>query len=427
MLTLIQNILLVGGLGNSPYVYDTLNLIFPGAVLRPRNGWTAVARGAVIRLVPDALSSKPTPAENQGTPLSQPELSTTIVAQVDQNDAQQMVVKQEKIIKELREDLRKAKNELVAAQQEHDSQLAELKKALATMRAEGTKSATPSTKSPLQLPLQCSEYEIKQAWRALIYDVEKLVSKHFGESGGDSRAAWADREAERLKQLTPYYNDLVKEKRTAIAFIEAAIWNELCLRVFGPYRTNAPFCWAGKYKESLETMSSFLIADIDRLKLNKQKVMCHRWKALTANLVATIVSRERHGSEKDKITEDLEEMLNGLSSQNDLPGADLEEILDGLSSPTISQARLSDLRVIVDKAVDLAAQLCGQKELYCVGQFPEKCYEVDLDHDSMELMVESPRSKRVKFMVRPGLYATQEENYDTVYVLGALPRLGAVI
>ncbi|KAF5543247.1 heat shock 70 kDa 12B [Fusarium phyllophilum] len=52
-------ILLVGGLGSSEYVYDKLTKIFSNKVLRPSDGWTAVARGAVLRLLQENISSQP--------------------------------------------------------------------------------------------------------------------------------------------------------------------------------------------------------------------------------------------------------------------------------------------------------------------------------------------------------------------------------
>ncbi|KAI8723147.1 hypothetical protein NCS52_00169900 [Fusarium sp. LHS14.1] len=54
-----RNVLLVGGLGSSLHIHGFLNSLFNGTVLRPRNGWSAVARGAVIRLLHDKLSSQP--------------------------------------------------------------------------------------------------------------------------------------------------------------------------------------------------------------------------------------------------------------------------------------------------------------------------------------------------------------------------------
>ncbi|CEF88828.1 hypothetical protein FGSG_11105 [Fusarium graminearum PH-1] len=53
-----KKILLVGGLGSSEYVYDTLTAIFSNTVLRPIDGWSAVARGAVLRLLQENISSQ---------------------------------------------------------------------------------------------------------------------------------------------------------------------------------------------------------------------------------------------------------------------------------------------------------------------------------------------------------------------------------
>ncbi|KAF4947607.1 hypothetical protein FGADI_10288 [Fusarium gaditjirri] len=54
-----KKILLVGGLGSSEYVYDKLTEIFSNKVLRPSDGWSAVARGAVLRLLEENISSQP--------------------------------------------------------------------------------------------------------------------------------------------------------------------------------------------------------------------------------------------------------------------------------------------------------------------------------------------------------------------------------
>ncbi|KAG4273283.1 hypothetical protein FPRO04_09889 [Fusarium proliferatum] len=54
-----KKILLVGGLGSSEYVYDKLTEIFSNKVLRPSDGWSAVARGAVLRLLQENISSQP--------------------------------------------------------------------------------------------------------------------------------------------------------------------------------------------------------------------------------------------------------------------------------------------------------------------------------------------------------------------------------
>ncbi|KAH6950202.1 hypothetical protein DER45DRAFT_580182 [Fusarium avenaceum] len=60
-----MKILLVGGLGSSQYVYDKLTEIFPNMVLRPEDGWSAVARGAVIRLLQENISSQDIKSEAQ--------------------------------------------------------------------------------------------------------------------------------------------------------------------------------------------------------------------------------------------------------------------------------------------------------------------------------------------------------------------------
>lgn len=54
-----KHILLVGGLGSSPYIHGMLSKQFREPVLRPIHPWSAVARGAVIRLLNDRMSTQP--------------------------------------------------------------------------------------------------------------------------------------------------------------------------------------------------------------------------------------------------------------------------------------------------------------------------------------------------------------------------------
>ncbi|KAK3358672.1 hypothetical protein B0T25DRAFT_563750 [Lasiosphaeria hispida] len=72
-----KKILLVGGLGSSPYIHEMLKKQYPNKVLRPTHAWSAVARGAVIRLLQDRLAQTPKLNEQQRTLLVQiPEVLT---------------------------------------------------------------------------------------------------------------------------------------------------------------------------------------------------------------------------------------------------------------------------------------------------------------------------------------------------------------
>ncbi|QPC59282.1 hypothetical protein HYE67_001513 [Fusarium culmorum] len=53
-----KRILLVGGLGSSEYIYNVLNESFDNKILRPSEGWSAVARGAVLRLLQENIASQ---------------------------------------------------------------------------------------------------------------------------------------------------------------------------------------------------------------------------------------------------------------------------------------------------------------------------------------------------------------------------------
>ncbi|TDZ33867.1 hypothetical protein C8035_v009232 [Colletotrichum spinosum] len=65
-----KKILLVGGLGSSQYVYDVLNEQFDNRVLRPSDGWSAVARGAILRLLQENISSQTNLSQMQKTALA---------------------------------------------------------------------------------------------------------------------------------------------------------------------------------------------------------------------------------------------------------------------------------------------------------------------------------------------------------------------
>ncbi|KAH6869247.1 hypothetical protein B0T10DRAFT_418756 [Thelonectria olida] len=60
-----KKILLVGGLGSSLYIHRMLDEQFKGIVLRPLQSWSAVAHGAVIRLLRDNISSQTTYTDSQ--------------------------------------------------------------------------------------------------------------------------------------------------------------------------------------------------------------------------------------------------------------------------------------------------------------------------------------------------------------------------
>ncbi|KAK4227138.1 hypothetical protein QBC38DRAFT_478430 [Podospora fimiseda] len=72
-----RNILLVGGLGGSQYIYNQLELQYPNQVLRPIRPWSAVAHGAVIRLLQDKMPSLPNLSHEQRAMISRiPEVTT---------------------------------------------------------------------------------------------------------------------------------------------------------------------------------------------------------------------------------------------------------------------------------------------------------------------------------------------------------------
>ncbi|GJD00113.1 HSP70 family chaperone [Colletotrichum higginsianum] len=65
-----KKILLVGGLGSSEYVYDVLNDLFDNRVLRPSDSWSAVARGAILRLLQENISLQTTLSPKQRVALA---------------------------------------------------------------------------------------------------------------------------------------------------------------------------------------------------------------------------------------------------------------------------------------------------------------------------------------------------------------------
>ncbi|KAK3988226.1 hypothetical protein QBC44DRAFT_329723 [Cladorrhinum sp. PSN332] len=65
-----KQILLVGGFGSSQYIYNQLCMQFDNTVLRPKNTWSAVAHGAVIRLLHDTMSNDPNLSGEQQASIS---------------------------------------------------------------------------------------------------------------------------------------------------------------------------------------------------------------------------------------------------------------------------------------------------------------------------------------------------------------------
>jgi hypothetical protein len=226
----------------------------------------ALVKRSRFRLAVKAHSARANPAfPNQGNRqeedepteanTSVPDYNSQTVHQVDQAEAQQTMIAQKKIIDSLRKDLAKAKGESMITQIECYN----LQQRVVARDFKAKETAPRSIEMPFQLPLQRPEREIVEAWHELAYDVANLVSKHFREVRRSRTVAWAKRQSEHLKSLTPDYMSVVTETKSSAAFIEAAIWNGLCLCIFGPYRTNAPFSWAGKYRGSLSTISKGLV------------------------------------------------------------------------------------------------------------------------------------------------------------------------
>ncbi|KAJ4327231.1 hypothetical protein N0V84_002361 [Fusarium piperis] len=320
---------------------------------------------------------------------------------MDRIEAQQTMMEQDELIDRIQAELRRTKTELKVTQQkleqeqkDYSDQVEELNRDIKTLRAKVADKSSKSIEAPIQLPLRCPESEIIKSWHELNYDVGNLVLGHFKGVRESKMVAWAQKQKVYLRDVTPHYMDVVTDKKCATAFIEAAIWNALCLCAFGPYATNAPFCWAGKYKRSLAMMSNQLLADVGKLKSKKHKAMFHQWKALTANLISPTISEEDHERENAEIVEDLDEML------------------DGLSSSLTPWRRRSELRTIVDKSVKLATRLSGQQRYYSICWPSERRYDMELDPRNMELADGSPRSGHVRFLIRPGLFGPQGEDYD---------------
>ncbi|KAJ4328335.1 hypothetical protein N0V84_001206 [Fusarium piperis] len=61
-----NHIFLVGGLGDSPYIYNKLKALYENiTVLRPHSRWSAVASGGVMRLLRDGIITHASPGQDQ--------------------------------------------------------------------------------------------------------------------------------------------------------------------------------------------------------------------------------------------------------------------------------------------------------------------------------------------------------------------------
>lgn len=186
---------------------------------------------------------------------SVPDDNSQTIHQVDQAEAQQTIIAQQKILDSLRKDLDEANRKLMMAR----IACKNLRQRVEDLTVKDKETALWSLEMPFQLPLQRPEENIVEAWNELASDVKNLVSDRFGELGRPRTVAWASRQREHLKILTPDYMSVVTETNSSAAFIEAAIWHVLCMCIFGSYQNNTPFRWAGKYRASLGTISKGLI------------------------------------------------------------------------------------------------------------------------------------------------------------------------
>lgn len=183
-----------------------------------------------------------------------------------QTGMEEAVLHQGELINIIEAELERTKAELKAAlqqieqdQKEHRDEVQVLNRDIRALRAKVSEKSSKSIEVPLQLPLRCPESEIINAWHELKYDVRNLAVSHFKGTRESKMVTWAQKQKAYLRDVTPHYMDVIRDKKCAAAFIEAVIWNALCLCAFGPFATNGPFCWAGKYKRKLATMSKSLI------------------------------------------------------------------------------------------------------------------------------------------------------------------------
>lgn len=162
----------------------------------------------------------------------------------------------------MEEKLQRSEAKLRAVKQRHKKQVEELEADVAILREKLSDKSSGSVRVPIQLPLHTPDSDIINAWHNLGFDVGNLVRNHFKGAKENKIKAWAQRQKDHLQELTPDYAEVATDKKCAAAFVEAAIWNALCMCTFGPHAPHAPFFWAGKHKRKMASMSKNLIFNV---------------------------------------------------------------------------------------------------------------------------------------------------------------------
>jgi hypothetical protein len=183
----------------------------------------------------------PAPPPHQTQPVIPPRVESSSDAQ----DNLKIVLNQQQIIVD---DLNSQREAL-------SQQVQDLKQEIAYWKNRTSEAASKNVNVLAGTPLSRPESELVKEWKNLAYEVKNFVTSHFDRVSTNKLDVWAKENGQWLQGITPSYQQVIKDKRSGPAIIEAAIWYTFCSLVFGGVKGNPQIRWAGHYQKTLRRLS----------------------------------------------------------------------------------------------------------------------------------------------------------------------------
>ncbi|KAF5656548.1 amino acid transporter AAT family [Fusarium heterosporum] len=236
------------------------------------------------------------------------------------------------------DDLKIARDSLAAQlEDEHNKHLSELQALnheISKWKARAADAASKSAGVQAQTPLSRPESELIKDWQNLDFDVRNFVSNHFGNASTNKIISWTKVKGDFLRDVAQSSHQVVTNKRSGLALIEATIWAALIKLVFGGVTPDGSMCWAGSGK--VQKMHN----DPFRLEDDQFCPLFHQWGALAANIISAAQTTEQRDQEVDYVTEEVEDLLAPCRSR--------------MSSSSIYRR---ELQALIKKSIDVDLRL----------------------------------------------------------------------
>ncbi|KAH7369342.1 hypothetical protein B0T11DRAFT_278626 [Plectosphaerella cucumerina] len=269
------------------------------------------------------------------------------------------------------------------------------KQLIARLQRDRKTAAGRNINTPFKSSLAQPESVLRDDLKNLAYRIFNLVFNHFSTWHEEDRVTWARRAKDALVEITPDPVQAAADPNAGLALMQAAIWNVLTKLVFGEVDAVPPMCWAGRHGDGLSRLASTLHQDFSHRDARRHRAAYTQWRAMTASLISDIQPPSAHEPEAIPV---LDKLVSFLA-------------LDRCRIPTHDQCR-RDLRVVVEKAIDLDLRLAGQPASYAVG-WPEGVgFDATFDPDIMVKTEDGELSERVWFSIQPCLFVRGDKDLD---------------